>query len=85
MFFISDNGGPETANASDNGPFRGSKAQTWEGGIRVPFFVTWPGNCRPVNTRQPVIQLDILPTALAAAGAPRRSRTSWTASTLCRI
>lgn len=70
IFFVSDNGGPETANASDNGPFRGQKAQTWEGGIHVPFIVQWKGKL-PAGTTYgpPVIQLDILPTALAAAQA----------------
>lgn len=69
IFFISDNGGPETVNASDNGPFRGVKGTTWEGGIHVPFLVQWKGNL-PAGTvyDQPVIQLDCLPTALAAAG-----------------
>jgi arylsulfatase A-like enzyme len=71
IFFISDNGGPETANASNNGPFRGQKAQTWEGGIHIPYFVSWPAKLNAGSTYdQPVIQLDILPTILAAAGAP---------------
>jgi arylsulfatase A-like enzyme len=69
IFFISDNGGPETVNASNNGPLRGQKAQTWEGGIRVPFFVQWKGKIPGGRTvDHPVIQLDIGPTALAAAG-----------------
>jgi arylsulfatase A-like enzyme len=48
---------------------RGFKAQTWEGGIRVPFLVQWKGRipAGKVDDR-PVIQLDICPTALAAAG-----------------
>jgi arylsulfatase A-like enzyme len=48
---------------------RGFKAQTWEGGIRVPWMVQWKGHIQGgrVDDR-PVIQLDILPTALAAAG-----------------
>jgi arylsulfatase A-like enzyme len=69
IFFVSDNGGPETANGSDNGPFRGQKAQTWEGGIHVPFFVQWKGRLPAGKVYdRPVIQLDIHPTALAAAG-----------------
>jgi arylsulfatase A-like enzyme len=70
IFFISDNGGPTPANASNNLPLRGTKATTWEGGIRVPYLVQWKGKL-PAGTTydQPVIQLDIAPTALAAAGA----------------
>ena len=69
IFFISDNGGPTPSTTSGNGPLRGFKAQTWEGGIRVAWIVQWKGHipAGQVDDR-PVIQLDILPTALAAAG-----------------
>ncbi len=73
VFFISDNGGsghkPYLAyNTAVNTPLRGDKGQTLEGGIRVPFFVSWPGHLPAGKTYdQPVIALDILPTALAAA------------------
>ena len=58
-----------TINGSRNDPLRGSKRTTLEGGIRVPFVVQWKGKL-PAGAvyDQPVIQLDILPTALAAAG-----------------
>ena len=73
VFFISDNGGPiiatTTVNGSINTPLRGSKRTTLEGGVRVPFLVKWPGHVPPNKVyEKPVIQLDILPTALAAAG-----------------
>lgn len=69
IFFVSDNGGP-AANSSGNGPLRGYKAQTWEGGIRVPYLVQWKGTLPAGKAYdQPVIQLDFQPTALAAAGA----------------
>jgi arylsulfatase A-like enzyme len=68
VFFVSDNGGPE-ANGSTNGPLNGQKATTWEGGIRVPYLVRWPGKVPAgAEYRQPVIQLDITPTILAATG-----------------
>lgn len=70
--FISDNGGPTmpgvTVNGSRNDPFRGSKRTTLEGGIRVPFIVSWPGYVKPGVFHQPAIQLDLHATALAAAG-----------------
>lgn len=73
VFFISDNGGPvmqtTSVNAARNKPLRGSKRTTLEGGIRVPFCMKWPGHVPAGKVYdQPVIQLDILPTALAAAG-----------------
>lgn len=68
IFYVSDNGGPPV-NASNNKPLRGNKAQTLEGGIRVPFFVKWPARLPAGKTYdRPVIQLDISATALAAAG-----------------
>lgn len=71
IFFLSDNGGPTAQITSGNGPLRGFKAQTWEGGIRVPFTVQWKDHLPAGRVEdEPVIQLDILPTALAAAGVP---------------
>jgi arylsulfatase A-like enzyme len=58
-----------TINGSRNDPLRGSKRTTLEGGIRVPFVVQWKGTLPGGAVyEQPVIQLDILPTVLAAAG-----------------
>lgn len=72
IFFFSDNGGPTIyggINGSSNAPLKGSKRTTWEGGIRVPFIVQWKGRIAGGKTySQPVIQLDVLPTALASAG-----------------
>jgi arylsulfatase A-like enzyme len=71
VVFLSDNGGPTASITSGNGPLRGFKSQTWEGGIRVPFVMQWKGRFpEGVVDDRPVIQLDILPTALAAAGVP---------------
>ena len=69
VIFLSDNGGAPAVNASLNTPLRGEKAELWEGGIRVPFFLRWKGHVPAgVVYDDPVIQLDILPTALVAAG-----------------
>lgn len=78
VVFLSDNGGPEPVdghnpflNGSDNGPFRGVKGDLLEGGIHVPFAMQWKG-VFPAGQifNEPVISLDLLPTALAAAGTP---------------
>ncbi len=69
IFFVADNGGPTANNTSRNDPLRGFKATTWEGGVRVPWLVQWKGRLSAGRVYEfPVIQLDILPTALAAAG-----------------
>jgi len=78
VFFFSDNGGPTmpgtTINGTSNAPLRGSKRTTLEGGIRVPFALRWKGTLPAGKVyQQPIIQLDILPTALAAAGVPAQA------------
>jgi arylsulfatase A-like enzyme len=80
IVFVSDNGGPTmrgtTINGSINTPLRGSKRTTLDGGTRVPFFVSWPDKIAPESVdARPVIQLDVLPTVLAAAGV--ESKPEW--------
>jgi len=70
IFFVSDNGGPTRNTTSRNDPLRGYKGEVYEGGIRVPFLVQWKGTIPAGKTyEQPVISLDIAPTACAVAGA----------------
>ncbi len=72
IFFINDNGGA-TNNASDNGALRGWKGSLWEGGIRVAFMVKWPRRLAGgIEFTEPVTSLDIMPTAIAAAGGDLR-------------
>lgn len=69
IVFFTDNGGPTGVNTSSNAPLRGFKATVWDGGVRVPFVVNWKGKLPTGQVYdQPVIQLDVQPTVLAAAG-----------------
>lgn len=74
VFFLSDNGGPRD-NASSNAPLRGTKRTLYEGGIRVPFVVRWPGGLPSGKTvSAPIISLDIFTTSLAAAGVAPKAK-----------
>jgi len=78
IVLFNGNGGPTagtTINGSSNAPLRGSKRQTWEGGIRVAFIIRWKGHLAEGKIdNRPIIQLDVLPTALAAAGVQTHSQ-----------
>jgi arylsulfatase A-like enzyme len=68
IFLISDNGG--AYQNAEMGGLRGHKWFVWEGGIRVSWLAAWKGHIPAGRVSdEPVIQLDVLPTALAAAGA----------------
>jgi arylsulfatase A-like enzyme len=76
VFFTSDNGphreggsNPEYFHSS--GPLRGIKRDLYEGGIRIPMIVRWPGHVAPAKTSaEPWAFWDLLPTAADLAGAP---------------
>lgn len=73
--FTSDNGGLSTAEGSptSNLPLKGGKGWLYEGGLRVPFIIRWPGVTRPgSNCDVPVIGTDFYPTLVEAAGLPLR-------------
>jgi arylsulfatase A-like enzyme len=66
IIFTSDNGGERY---SDNGPFKGRKMTLWEGGIREPAFVRWPGKIKEHSqTDQVVTTMDWTATILSLAG-----------------
>jgi len=67
IYFISDNGGAYRFAEMDG--LRGRKWYLFEGGIRVPFVVQWLGHIpEGLVSDEPVIQLDVLPTCISAAG-----------------
>ena len=71
IIFTSDNGGLDREGVTTNNPFRSGKGYPYEGGIRVPFIVSWPGVIEPARiSYEPVKSFDILPTVLDAAGLP---------------
>lgn len=68
VMFMSDNGG---SGNGGNAPLKGSKSTMWEGGLRVPFIMRWPGKVPAgIVTDEFLTALEIVPTLLAATGAP---------------
>jgi len=91
VFFISDNGTPRGqglahpkkdytrerggCTMSSAGPFRGFKGDTFEGGIRVPFAMRWPGRIKPgTKYDKPITNLDVVPTVMAHLGVGQPGR-----------
>jgi N-acetylgalactosamine-6-sulfatase len=71
VIFASDNGGPQQAR---NAPFSGRKGTTYEGGIRVPCLVRWPGKLAPGSESSQVgITMDLTASLLAIAGSAKNA------------
>jgi N-acetylgalactosamine-6-sulfatase len=67
VIFMSDNGGTKTGN---NGPLNGYKGNLFEGGIRVPCIVKWPGKIPPgIESHKPCITFDISASIIRVSGA----------------
>ncbi len=71
VIFTSDNGG-YVPDATSNYPVFGGKAQAFEGGVRVPLIMKWPGVIETGESSDRVIGMDFYPTLLSAAGLPLR-------------
>jgi arylsulfatase A-like enzyme len=70
IIFTSDNGGATHFRATDNRPLRSGKGRPYEGGLRVPFIVRWPGRIEAGRVSDvPISSIDVLPTVCAALGA----------------
>jgi len=75
ILFTSDNGGLSTRPCTSNLPLRAGKGWAYEGGIRVPLIVSWPGHVKPGSVSDvPVVSMDFYPTFLALAGLPLRPK-----------
>ena len=75
VVFTSDNGGVSAGDgkATSNLPLRGGKGRQWEGGIREPYYVCWPGTIKAGSTSAtPVSGTDLYPTLLELAGLAAR-------------
>jgi arylsulfatase A-like enzyme len=80
VIFSSDNGGVggyreagvPAKGVTDNAPLRGGKGMLYEGGIRVPFVVRWPGVIKPGSVcDEPALHVDLFPTFVELAGGKR--------------
>lgn len=75
VIFLSDNGGPLHHNGSRNGDLRGMKGSLFEGGIRVPFAIRWPGKIPAgIICTKPVISLDIAATIAGQVAGQSRPK-----------
>lgn len=83
LVFTSDNGATQQSSQE---PLRGSKGGYYEGGIRVPMIVRWPGVTKPGSRCDvPVTNVDFYPTFLAAAGAAHRKNTALDGESLLTL
>lgn len=71
IVFSSDNGGAGYIGLPEvNAPYRGFKITLFEGGIKAPMFIKWPGKIKPgTRVDTPVAHVDVMPTLAAAGGA----------------
>lgn len=71
VIFTSDNGSRAREEGGSNAPLRGTKAQTWEGGQRVPCIMRWPGQIAAGTTCEGIASsIDFFATLVELAGAP---------------
>ena len=71
LVFVCDNGAIVDQYPGDNGPLRGAKGTTYEGGIRVPLLMAWPGVLpEGIVASAQAVHFDLFATLLEAAGVP---------------
>jgi len=78
ILFSSDNGG-DLPPGANNGPWRDGKQSMYEGGLRVPFIATWPGQIKAGSTNGLVaMTMDFLPTLVEVVGGTKQPRVDGT-------
>jgi arylsulfatase A-like enzyme len=91
VFFTGDNGGVTSREwknrpITSNLPLRGGKGHLWEGGIRVPTVVRWPGVVKPGSRcGEPVLSIDYAPTIAEAAGVSRRRMPAMDGASILKL
>jgi len=81
VIFTSDNGG--WSGATDNAPLRAGKGYLYEGGLRVPLIVRWPGVTQSGREEDsPVVSMDLTATILDAAGVELKAEDALDGETL---
>jgi len=81
LIFTSDNGG--WSGATDNRPLREGKGFLYEGGIRVPLIIRWPGVTKAGTTNStPVISMDLTATIIGATGISREKNETFDGASL---
>jgi arylsulfatase A-like enzyme len=70
VWFCSDNGGLKGVGSDSVGGLRGCKGNMWEGGLRVPGIIEWPGRIKPRITEYPAAVMDMFPTIVDVLNLP---------------
>ncbi|WP_165226651.1 sulfatase [Aquisphaera insulae] len=80
VVFMSDNGGLHVLEGGDvpthNTPFRAGKGYLYEGGLRVPLIVSWPGRIPAAVIDEPMVNMDLTPTLMDLCGLPAAAESS---------
>lgn len=74
VVFTSDNGGVMYAPITDNAPLRDGKGGPYEGGIRDPMVISWPGHVATGESAVPMLSMDFYPTLLELAGVKQEAK-----------
>lgn len=79
VVFTTDNGGLELNQVTDNDPLRAGKGSAYEGGVRVPFIVSYPATIRAGSTSDlPAMSIDLAPTLVELCGlTPKPQQPTW--------